>query len=866
MKKFFSLFAAVLLAGSMMADSYTITFKDAGAGKGDSSTSLTSTNIADYVADGAAYVSAIAASGKVYNGQDGYGLKFGNSSNPGSVTLTLAAAVTPTSIVMNASPWSATEGAGLLQDSVFATTSTGAKGTFANFTYIYDGATQVTTIVVGTSTKRGYVKSITVNYGEVVPPTPTMDYYVVGNMTSWAANANYKLVANPATEGEYMGKFTFAANAEFKVAYSDGTTIEDANWFPTGMGNNFQITEDGEYNVYFRPDGQGGEGWHYGYIYAAKKVIPQYEVAGAIAAGLTDNDEILVRGIITKMELKGKNFAKYGSVNIYVADATGAEGEFEFYNCYSLNADTFKTTDPAFDANSQAYAEFEEVADANGNAIHVGDTIIAFGKYKLYNTTYELNTGCYLTEIKPFVEAPAAPVDRRIIAWDLKSVLEGDNYKFTYKSNIAGTAANLIFYDNNVEAGRVAMNAPVAGLNEFTMSKLNLPAGELTWAVEVKAGDVVSFAEFTDASRGIYDFYLPQGISVNNCTESDYFGHMYITERNGATDGGCDRTKAQQGGIFEYDLALNELNPTNQGWVPEGITVGTDRQEIKRISVDPEDGMIYYNSTTAIYKINPATITAAPTNILAGKEGITKVNSCYAKEGVVYFMDNANTTNGGTLKKIDEEGVVTTIVQNTIWANQDNAICSDGRDGLWVAQHRAQIDAYSILTHIAVDGTIDFKVVTTSDADIKALFPSTNGQPAYRGQLAYNEDEDILAFAGNMVVSLFKVTYDAVTGAPSLQRLMQTAVTGGNIDGVSFDYAGNVYFLSASVERLYAYGVPTESNEVIVPAKSTLKVRSDATAIDSNVVAPKVEKIFRNGQVLIIKNGKTYNMMGQVVE
>ena len=139
---------------------------------------------------------------------------------------------------------------------------------------------------------------------------------------------------------------------------------------------------------------------------AVKKVIPQYEVAEAIAAGLADNTEILVRGVITKMEFKGKNFAKYGSVNIYVADATNAEGVFEFYNCYSLNADTFRTSTPAYDAESNAWVEFEEVADENGNAIHVGDTVIAFGKYKLYNETHELNQGCYLTEIKHPGDAP----------------------------------------------------------------------------------------------------------------------------------------------------------------------------------------------------------------------------------------------------------------------------------------------------------------------------------------------------------------------------------------------------------------------------------------------------------------------------
>lgn len=140
-------------------------------------------------------------------------------------------------------------------------------------------------------------------------------------------------------------------------------------------------------------------------------VTPQYEVAEAIAAGLNDNDEVKVRGVITKMEFKGTNFAKYGSVNIYVKDATGAEGEFEFFNCYSLNADTFKVSEPEYDATSKAWAQFTKVADVNGVEVNVGDTVIAFGKYKLYNTTHELNTGCYLVDIKHAAEAPVVAQD-----------------------------------------------------------------------------------------------------------------------------------------------------------------------------------------------------------------------------------------------------------------------------------------------------------------------------------------------------------------------------------------------------------------------------------------------------------------------
>ena len=709
MKKIFSLLAAVLFAGAMMADSYTIEFKDNGTSS-DGTSSMTSTTVADYIATGAEYVSAIEATGKVYNAQTGYGLKFGNSSNPGAVTLTLATPVKPTSIVMNASQWGNTEGSGLLQDSTIDMTAGGGKGSFKDYTYAYDGNTEITTIVVGTKTKRGFVKSVTVYYeGGVTPPvtltepaaapaaptypanqvkavysatynadcgfgewgsgtaytqetvgkkyvTTNLGYFglefaehlncakmeklhldvwvaadasirivpiwggaeqgivknLVGqqwnaveialtefdqvtnwtdvyqikidnaaNLTFWLNNvyfyttvapdadtqaptavsaslvsASYfsakisatatdnsdavifvvkdgenELATAPAVSGvakeitvngllpntaynfsviakDEAGNAaapvavaattlaapapatapTYAADkvlAIFADAY-DNKLTEIQNWYagPAISEGNLTATSKAlclepnttggscfglafaavdasaydalEMDVYATTEGSVlktqaigiGEAqtfnlvagqWNHivlnikgntkadlqqvgfydchnltGVVFIQNvlfvdndaPVTPQYEVAEAIAAGLTDDDEIMVRGVITKMEFKGKNFAKYGSVNIYVKDATGAEGEFEFFNCYSLEADTFKASVPAYDATSTAWAEFKEVSDGNGVAVHVGDTVIAFGKYKLYNTTYELNTGCYLVDIKHAAETP----------------------------------------------------------------------------------------------------------------------------------------------------------------------------------------------------------------------------------------------------------------------------------------------------------------------------------------------------------------------------------------------------------------------------------------------------------------------------
>ncbi len=137
-----------------------------------------------------------------------------------------------------------------------------------------------------------------------------------------------------------------------------------------------------------------------------KLVVNQYEVKEAIDAGLNKGDLIKVRGVVTNMAAKGKNFATYGSLKIYVKDATGAEGEFQFFNCASLNEAKFETTVPAYDATSEQWADFTSVTDADGHTLKVGDTIVAKGKYELYNSTYELQQGCFLTSIVPGEGAP----------------------------------------------------------------------------------------------------------------------------------------------------------------------------------------------------------------------------------------------------------------------------------------------------------------------------------------------------------------------------------------------------------------------------------------------------------------------------
>ena len=182
------------------------------------------------------------------------------------------------------------------------------------------------------------------------PVEPEMDYYVVGSMSNWGVNEIYKLAPNTETAGEYMGTFFFSAGAEFKVVYSDGSTVDDANWFPTGMGNNKVVATEGIYKVYFRPDGQGGDGWHYGYIYMEEVVEPVVEtvtVAEAITAGMAldsmgvSETTYAVEGYVIN---PGAFSMTYKNQSWYMADdATATASDFQAYNCYAIQGlDTLK--------------------------------------------------------------------------------------------------------------------------------------------------------------------------------------------------------------------------------------------------------------------------------------------------------------------------------------------------------------------------------------------------------------------------------------------------------------------------------------------------------------------------------------------
>jgi hypothetical protein len=106
-----------------------------------------------------------------------------------------------------------------------------------------------------------------------------------------------------------------------------------------------------------------------------------YTVAQAkelINAGEALSDLVYVKGIVSKVD--NTPFKDYKELNIYISDDGIEEktNSFEAFNCKDLENKDF----------------------ASADVVNVGDKVVVYGKLTKYNSTYELDRGCYLYSIE----------------------------------------------------------------------------------------------------------------------------------------------------------------------------------------------------------------------------------------------------------------------------------------------------------------------------------------------------------------------------------------------------------------------------------------------------------------------------------
>lgn len=303
MRKIFSLIAAVLFAGSMMAEAVTLLPTDVTTIESGATSGL------DVTLQGVHLV----WQGAFYNNDNSKDFRvYANN----TMTLTAESNIVKVEIAgyckadftLTASAGQVTTGAS------YASATT--KANLEDPLIVVDNINATTvTLTAGKQLQARQIRVTLGEGGEVPPVEPTEEYYLTGSIRGWAQTADddYKFTVNPANASEYMLQgITLAANDELKVIGIVGETL---NWYPAGEGNNYVVAADGTYDIYFRPDGQGGADWHQGYFYVAE-VVPPTAITCADVYNMAKNDVVDLLNDVVVTYVNG--------ANVYVKDATAS--------------------------------------------------------------------------------------------------------------------------------------------------------------------------------------------------------------------------------------------------------------------------------------------------------------------------------------------------------------------------------------------------------------------------------------------------------------------------------------------------------------------------------------------------------------
>ena len=385
----------------------------------------------------------------------------------------------------------------------------------------------------------------------------------------------------------------------------------------------------------------------------------------------------------------------------------------------------------------------------------------------------------------------------------------------------------------------------------------------------------------------IFQFYVPRGMTVDRTPSSPYFGRIYVAEAQGGqiSEGAPAVARLTTQGV--YTMTSDFVDITNQGstaWngnIAWGETTNTGYQfGPSHLGVAPS-GMVYVPSSvissSGIYVMDPAHPDSTFMPVFDGKRnrdnGTIKnggaivtdpVMSCVVlgegQDETLYTMSrncsgtvycNIYQYNLGQADSLPWNTAPSATIfddaTTNYYENGCGEIAYDGHGGFFMSQYRySSSTAKPALAHFT-NGVMDYNCggeVSTSN----------------RGGLAVSVDGSLLAIARETgTVAVYDVTYDA-NNVPSLSEkyVIEWGKSGWAI-ACEFDAAGNLYVISSSIERLMVFSLPKLVNQY------TTRVPYQKQEVGIKNVGGKdndVRKVLRNGQVLIIKDGHTYNALG----
>lgn len=470
------------------------------------------------------------------------------------------------------------------------------------------------------------------------------------------------------------------------------------------------------------------------------------------------------------------------------------------------------------------------------------------------------------------------PVVAHVCAYGLNATQEGDQVTLTFTTNEQVNAATLVLYaTDGTEVGTLPLTNIVKGQNTVELSSNDLPGAigdTLRWAVRLEGDAVGNWGRvFQESGRFTRPF-----ISVNTQPESDYFGYLYLMERKGGSNAG--------NGFFAYTPAYQHVNETvlKGGRTMFGSPYRTyvDDQGYIWIS-DGSDGY------SGIFVADPANLNGTYEEFWAGASrngaGLLTNNGVAVGSsslGLSVYGTGANTKlltfneDAGTgLPELSlaiynigtDSGTYlhhwTTAPSQVIPLQGTAAI--DGyplgcEHGFWFTTRRSSGNNNASATALQF---YDWNGTRQMTSAVDPYLEIIDG--SYSGACAMNKEENVLYFIdGSKHLMVFDIAWEGDKPNMTLRYSFDCGLS--SIREMHLDYAGNL--VTSGEDGIVVFTVPTDENVTTIPAKKALTLVKGGTPTDVEKVASQnveVKKIFRDGRIVIIRNGISYTVTGQLI-
>ena len=538
----------------------------------------------------------------------------------------------------------------------------------------------------------------------------------------------------------------------------------------------------------------------------------------------------------------------------------------------------------------------------NATVTTVDNVLTVAGEFKnnftgsIYNVTI---SGTLPTTEEPEVEKED-PVytDNNLnpFAFGLTSKLSDDkstlivNYRL---NNSKATKADVIVY-NGQDTVIIVGGTTNLGKNTVEISTEGFPGGvELTWAVIVNG---TSVATPTEEAKN-YSFYHPSGLDIDNNPENETFGLILVNE---AMQSVADKTEGYVSanfgaGIFaftpSFDLVANGEKPGyNGGNVFTNTRAdGTGTAYAPRRIRISEDGRIFVTSLNTdgnyLWEVNPASMDEW-TSVFKGtlndqKELITEDSAFIAAPNVGFDVKGSGEDLKLAMYSVNLSAITAAAMGGfrlheynlgtaTEWTTAPSKALVEGKyainyvgtqveydneGGYWIASYRGTAsDANPGLVHINAEGVEDAKLVWNN---------------VRQAGIRFNHDFTKLIVAGNngaaKKATIYAISKDA-NGAPVLteETVINMATLGNNLNDFAYDYAGNLYGVSNSGEKIVAWAMPY-SGEVVTPAAAKYAFQLEGTGSDYEVYEDEITNLVIDYDNMLLIGGPSANFQVEVV-